>query len=520
MDALRARWDATASPRGLGLLAVAAVGDGAGGGLGRLAAPGLLARLIYAWTGLSPEFGALIADLDGGLEAHNLPLGVVSHMIRDVAAGRPGPVTAIGLGTFVDPALGGGKRGPPAARAAARDVVRRVTFPPLTPGAPPRTLLHYTPPPAIHVALLRGSTADTDGNVAFDREALPLDALTQAAAAHNSGGCVIVQVGRVVPAGSLPPRAVIIPGVLVDRVVVVPGPPAPLAFGQADPGPAAVAALCGGVGRGEGGGPAPHALPTGVRRIVARRAMLALGALCRPGALVNVGVGMAEGVAACVGSPLADADIPAALPLVLSTEAGTIGGAPAGGRLFGASAGAAAHLPTPSMLDLYNGGAIAAAVLGAAEVSGAGDVNVSSFPGRSPGCGGFIDISQSARAVVFVGTFTTGGLAVAVGGGAQPRLRIVKEGRHRKFHRAVGEVTFAGASGRGRPILYITERAVFRLVSGGRGASDMSGANASSELELIEVAPGVDVTRDVLGLMDFTPRVASPLGVMDARCFE
>ena len=527
VDALRARFDATASPRSLGLLVVAAVGDGKGGGLGRLAAPGLLSRLIYAWAGASPEFTSLIAA--GGLEAHNLPLGVVSHMIRDVGAGRPGPITRIGLGTFVDPVNGGGKRGPPAARAAARDVVRRVTFPPAAtpPGGAPRTFLHYTPPRSIDVALLRGTTADEDGNIAFGREALVLDALSQAIAAHNSGGTVIVQVARVVPAGSIPPRAVIIPGVLVDRVVVVPGPQT-LGFGQADPAPDAVAALCGSASRGGGGGggggaspppPTPAAaspLPTGVRRIVARRAMLALGALCTPGSLVNIGVGMAEGVAACVASPLAAADIPASLPLVLSTEAGAIGGAPVGGRLFGASSHAAAHVPTPTMLDLYNGGAVVCAVLGAAEVSAGGDVNVSSFPGRAPGCGGFIDISQSSRAVVFVGTFTSGGLAVAVekGGasGRQPMLRIVREGRHRKFKAGVAEKTFAGEAGRGRPVLYVTERAVFRLV--------VVGGGVAAELELIEVAPGIDVARDVLGQMGFAPRLASPLGLMDGRCFE
>jgi propionate CoA-transferase len=257
-----------------------------------------------------------------------------------------------------------------------------------------------------------------------------------------------------------------------------------------------------------------------VRRIVAHRALLALGSLARPGALINIGVGMPEGVAALV--PVAGpAHIPASLPFTLSTEAGAIGGTPAGGRLFGAALHPAAFTSTAAMLDLYNGGALAVAVLGMAEVNAAGDVNVSRFPGRTPGCGGFIDISQSARSVVFVGTFTSGGLAVAVeeDGGGCPRLRIAREGRHRKFRAAVVEKTFAGCSGGGRPVLYVTERAVFRLVEVDVGGGGTTTSTSTTALELVEVAPGVDVERDVLGQMDFAPRVARPLGVMDARCF-
>jgi propionate CoA-transferase len=321
-------------------------------------------------------------------------------------------------------------------------------------------------------------------------------------AAHNTGGRVVVQVSRLVPRGALPPRSVAIPAALVDAVVVVDAA-SPL-HAQVIGVPHWDGSLCG--EGGEGGTPAPpdtRARVTGVRRVVAHRAMLAIDA---PHALINVGVGMPEGVAALVAERGA-LDIPAALPLTLSTEAGSFGGVPAGGRAFGAAAHPTAQIPMASMLDLYNGGAIDVCVLGAAEVSPSGDVNVSSFPGRSPGCGGFIDISQSARAVVFVGTLTSGGLDARVQGG---RLTIVREGRHAKFRRRVQEVTFAAATNpAGRRVLYVTERAVFRLRAEGGG------------LEVVEVAPGVDLERDVLARMEFRPAVAAG-GVkqMDGRCFE
>lgn len=215
-----------------------------------------------------------------------------------------------------------------------------------------------------------------------------------------------------------------------------------------------------------------------------------------------------QGVAALIAERGA-LDIPASLPLTLSTEAGSLGGVPAGGRAFGAAAHPTSQIPTASMLDLYNGGAIDVCVLGAAEVGPTGDVNVSCFPGRAPGCGGFIDISQSARAVVFVGTLTSGGLDARVEGG---RLVIKREGRHAKFRRRVQEVTFAASTNPpGRRVLYVTERAVFRLRAPGEGGG----------LELVEVAPGVDAARDVLARMEFAPAVAAGgVGLMDGRCFE
>ena len=492
VEALRARHDATSTPRRLHLVVVAAVGDGRGRGAGRLAPLLTDGALTYAWIGLCPE---LAKTIDAGALAacHNLPLGVVSHFFRDVAARRPGPVTRIGLGTFVDPRHGGGKRGP----RTRKEVVSVVKL-------NGEEYLHYAPPPRIDVALLRGTAADADGNISLAREALLGDALNQAMAAHNSGGRVVVQVEKIVPTGSLPPRSVTIPGSLVDGVVVT-ACTSPL-HAQVIGVPGWDGALCGERGGGGAASPPPPPPPlTGVRRVVAHRAMLAITA---PHAVVNIGVGMPEGVAAMVADR-GGRDIPHALPLTLTTEAGSFGGVPAGGRAFGASAHPTAQIPCASMLDLYNGGAIDVAVLGAAQVSPSGDVNVSRFPGRAPGCGGFIDISQSARSVVFVLTLTSGGLKARVT--PDGRLAIEREGKHRKFVDAVDEVTFAAASAGGRRILYVTERAVFRLRTPAEGDG----------LELIEVAPGIDPQADVLSRMGFAPSVvAGGPRLMDGRCFE
>jgi propionate CoA-transferase len=414
--------------------------------------------------------------------AHNVPLGVASHMIRDVVAGRAGPVTAVGVGTFVDPRRGGGRLNARTVKDAA-EVVRL--------GG--REQLWYRAPRALDAALLRGSSADADGNVSFEREALPLDALNQAMAARNSGGLVIVQVERIVAAGALPTRAVVLPACLVDRIVVAP----PHLHWQTLRERLHHLTLSG-EARGGAGALAP--LPLGARRSIALRALRELDA---PRLVVNLGVGMPEGVAAAVAE--LKSSRPLAASATLTTEAGAFGGSPAPGLAFGASHSADAHVPTASMIDFYNGGGVDVAVLGMAEVDSRGCVNVSSFEGRLPGCGGFIDISQSSKRLIFVGTFTSGGLEIAVGGG---RLRILKEGRHRKFVERVREVTFSSAHKRAERVLYVTERAVFRLLPGGAG------------LELCEVAPGVDAERDVLALMGFRPAVADPLPLMTAECFE
>lgn len=504
--ALRRRFDTTGHPKNLSLLMVASVGDGKGRGMDQLAQEGLLEKVIYGWAGNCPSFAQLIGM--NKIKAYNIPLGVVSHMIREVAAGRKGPVTHVGLNTFVDPKYGGGKLNP----VTTDDIVYRISLPQEEinfekkegQGKDDRQtteLLLYKAPKAIHVALLRGTTADLDGNISFEKEALFGDSLAQAMAARNSGGLVIVQVERVADKKTIPTRSVHLPGCLVDKIVVVPPEKASIHHAQTFfPGVPHDPSLSGQVRVPTNLIPALKLDP---RRIIAHRAMLEID---RPNMVVNLGVGMPEGVGAMVAA--LGSTLPGPSSVTLSTEAGVFGGFPCGGPRFGTAHNPVAHIPTNSMIDFYNGGGADLACLGMAEVGEDGCVNVHYFKGRMPGCGGFIDISQNAKKVCFLGTMTSGGLEVSVDHG---KMKIVKEGRARKFVKTVLQKTFAASTTK-RPIIYITERAVFKLVD-----LDSKGTG----LELIEVAPGIDAERDVLPLMDFVP-VIPPNGprVMDQSIFQ
>jgi propionate CoA-transferase len=463
LAALQARFGAEDAPRGLTLLFAAGQGDGKERGLNRLAGDGLLRRAIGGHWGLIPRVGQLA--LEDRIEGYNLPQGVISQMYRDVAAGKPGTVTRVGLRTFVDPRLEGGRIN----GVTTEELVRVIDI-----GG--EEFLFYKAHP-IDVALLRATTADADGNLTMEREALTLDNLAMAMAARNSGGLVIAQVERVAAAGSLHPRQVVVPGVLVDCVVVA-DPSNHAQTYRTHYSPAFSGEL-----RVPLEGMAPLQLDE--RKVIARRAAMELPV----NGVVNLGIGMPEGVAS-VANEERILDL-----ITLTAEPGVIGGMPASGLDFGAAVNTHAVIAQNQQFDFYDGGGLDLACLGMAEAGAAGDVNVSRFGSRLAGAGGFINISQNARRVVFMGTFTAGGLDVCVEEG---RLRIRQEGRSRKFRRAVQQVTFSGpyAAERGREVLYVTERCVFRLTPDG--------------LELTEVAPGVDVERDILAQMGFRPLIRSP----------
>ena len=469
--ALEQRFLLTSTPRDLGLVFTMAAGDHLGRGLDRLAHEGLLKWAVGGHWGMAPELGKMAVGND--IEAHNLPQGVISQLFRDTAAGKPGLLTRVGLGTFVDPRQGGGKIN----ERTTKDRVELIILDGVE-------YLFYKAL-QLDVAFLRGTTADPGGNITMEREALIMEALAVATAVHNAGGLVIVQVERVAENGSLSPREVKIPGILVDCVVVSQPEHHWQTFGTP------YSAALSGELRQVRNSVQPLEL-TG-RKVIARRAAMEL----QPGSVVNLGIGIPEGVANVAAEEhILDY-------LTLTAEPGAMGGMPAGGLDFGSAINAQAILDQPSQFDFYDGGGLDAAFLGMAQADRVGNVNVSRFGSKLAGSGGFINISQNAKRLVFAGTFVVSGRCRVQDG----RLVIADGATGPKFIADVEQRTFSAdyAAAGGQPVLYVTERCVFQLTPDG--------------LELIEIAPGVDLEKHILAHMGFEPIIRGEPKLMDARIF-
>lgn len=466
--ALERRFLQTAGPTGLTLIYAAGQGDGQQRGLNHLAHEGLLRRVIGGHWGLCPELGRMA--LAGAIEAWNLPQGVLCHLFREIAAGRPGLITDVGMGTFIDPLNGGGKL----SNRCSEDLVERIEV-----RGKPFLLYHAFP---ITTALIRATAADPWGNLILEEEAVIGDVLPLAQAAHNHGGPVIAQVQRI-SEEPFSPQRVRVPGRLVTHLVLSDPSEHWQTFGVQQDERFCAPAL-------------PRVTRTGfegdlstdvagvacrdARRIIAERACQEL----QPGSIVNLGIGLPEGIAEVARER-------GLLEQVLLTlESGPLGGEPAQGLNFGAAYLPQAIIDQPAQFDFYDGGGLDFAALGAAEVDQLGNVNVSRFGQRFAGVGGFVNISQKARRLVFCGTLTTGGLDVRWDDSG---LTILQEGRVSKFVRQVQQVSFSGqvAAQQQREVLYVTERAVFCLTAEG--------------LQLLEIAPGIDLQRDVLDQMQFRP---------------
>jgi propionate CoA-transferase len=471
--ALEERFLQTGSPRDLTLTFAVAQGDRAGRGSDRLCHDGLLKCAIGGHWGMAGELGKMAVD--NKIEAYNLPQGVIAQLFRDTAAGKPGLLTRVGLDTFVDPRNGGGKIND----QTTEDRVELMTI-----GG--QEYLFYKAFERLDVAFLRGTTADPNGNITMEREALFLESLAVATAVHNRGGLVIVQVERIADLGALNAKDVKIPGVLVDCVVVSTPEHHTQTWGtQYSP------ALSGELRVPLSSIPA---LPLSERKVIARRAAMEL----RPNAVVNLGIGIPEGIASVA------AEEHVLSYIVLTAEPGVIGGMPTGGMDFGSAINGDAILEQPAQFDFYDGGGLDAAFLGMAQADAQGNVNVSRFGPKLAGSGGFINISQNAKQLMFLGTFMAPCRTRVVDG----QIEITDGVAAPKFLDNVEQRTFSGqyAAAAGQPVLYVTERCVFRLQPDG--------------LELIEIAPGVDLEKDILAHVGFTPIVDAEPKLMDARIFR
>ena len=470
--ALEKRYLETGEPKDLTLIYASGVGDGKDKGANRLAHDGLLKRVIAGHWGMTPKLHKMAREEK--IEGYNLPQGVIAHLFRDIAAHNPRAISSVGLGTFVDPRYGGGKIN----EVTKEDLVELVQF-------DGKDYLAYKTMP-IQVALLRGTTADMDGNITMEKESMSLEVLSIAMAAKNSGGFVIVQVERIADRGALKAKDVKIPGMLVDCVVVS----QPENHWQTYVVPYNPAFSC------EFKVPATsiEALKMGERKIIARRVAFEL----QPNMVVNLGIGMPEGVAS-VANEEGIFEY-----LTLTAEAGSIGGFPSGGLNFGTATNMDCLVDMPYQFDFYDGGGLDLACLGLAQMDRHGNVNVSKFGPKLAGCGGFIDISQNSKRMVFAGTFTAGKTELTVEGG---KLNILKDSGATKFVKDVEQVTFSGktAQSNNLKVTYVTERCVFTLTPEG--------------VELTEVAPGIDVEKDILAYMDFRPIIKNPR-LMDERIFK
>lgn len=470
IDALAASYDQEERPRDLTTVRVVGIGDFAERGFAQLAKPGLMKRTIGSNIGNEPALGAMVEA--GDVEGYSFPQGVLSQLCREIAAGRPGLVTQVGLGTYVDPRQTGGKQG-----AATEDLVEVIEL-------ADREWLFFPAFP-IDVAVVRGSFVDENGNLSMAEEAIRGEMLAMAMAAHNSGGIVIAQAAREVARGSLRPREVEIPGALIDYAYLDPD--------QTQTYTTTASPYYSGRLR------TPHRsvdpLPLEVRKVIARRSLLEF----RPGDICNLGFGISQSIGQIAREEGVDDR------LVLTVEQGVFGGVPAGGADGGAGVDYQALLDQTSMFDFYDGGGLDVASLSFAQIDRHGNVNVHRFPGRLRGPGGFPNISTRTGRVCFVGTLTTGGLDVSV---SESGVAVDTEGTVVKFVEDVDEITFSGpmALERGQEVRFITERAVFSLTARG--------------VTLVEVAPGIDPDRDVVAHMAFEPVVADDIATMDARVFS
>lgn len=486
-EAVQTRFLATRTPRNLTMVHALGIGDKKTKGMNCFAHEGLVRKVIGGHWVWSPAMQQLAVNEK--IEAYILPGGVSSQLMREIGAGRPGLFTHVGLGTVCDPRQGGGRM-----NALAKDDLAEVV------NMDGREYLRYKPFP-IHIAIVRASAADEDGNISFEHEAANLDAQSLALAARTSGGKVIVQVKERLPHGALKAREVRIPSAWVDAIVVDPNQQSSydIPFDAALSGELTSEARHISEQADHAAEIAATSVDFGERQAVARRASIELFNTPKARPVVNYGVGVPDAVAKLIVARGEQHRI------YQTIEHGTYGGTLMDGVLFGYARNASAMLDAPTQFDFYGGGGLDIAFLGFGEFDILGNVNVSKLGGLTVGPGGFIDIAQNAKKVVFCGTLAAKGVKLRTGDG---NMTVLQQGSVKKLVRQVEQITYSGPQGlvRAQEVLYLTERASFRLTTAG--------------IELFEIAPGIDLRRDVLDQMEFAPIVAEHLTVMDSAYFR
>jgi propionate CoA-transferase len=471
LQGIEARYLQQGHPRDLTVIHPVMVASRKGSGINRFAHDGLMRRVIGGSFSIFPDYEITGMIKQDRVEAYNLPIGTIFHWLRESGAGRPGLLTAVGLQTYIDPRVEAGR-----ANAAAKEPLSQIVQ------LAGREWLFY-PALKVDVAIIRGTSADPQGNISVEHEPASLGIFYLALAAKRSGGTVIAQVKQQVESGSVHPRLTLAPGRLVDAIVVDPAQPQSAVGEHPEFSGEARVRLH------------PDPVPLSVESAIARRGMQEL----RDGQLVNLGYGVPALIPA-LGFPQRVHE-----RVAYSIEHGPVGGLPEGMDAFGATANPDILLDSTAVFDLYDGGLLDMTMLGMAQVDQEGNVNVSKFAHMAPGSGGFANICHQTKKIVFCGTFTAGGLQAEIVDG---RVVIRKEGRVKKFIRRVEQITLSGKAARekGQEVLYVTERAVFRLGKDG--------------LELIEVAPGIDPAKDILPQMEFPVTVPPNVATMDPRLFR
>lgn len=463
-------------PKDLTIMFAAGFGDGKTRGLNRFAHRGLIKKVIGGHWGLAPGLGELVNS--NLVEGYNLPQGVISQMFRDMAAKKIGTISHVGLGTFVDPDLQGGKLN----IITTEDIVEKIKI------DNKKVLFFHSQNP--NFALLKGTSSDDDGNISCEEEPLTLEKLSIAMAVKNAGGKVIVQVSKKVKNGSIKPHDVIVPGIMVDYIVISENKEFNKQTYVHDFNHHYVNSSLSTEKIKE------TPLPLDERKLISRRCALLLS---KEKKVINYGIGMPEVIAKVLNEEDQEEYF------VPTVEPGAIGGTPEGGLNFGASINPICIIDQAYQFDFYDGGGLDMAFLGLAQCDESGNINVSKFGPKIAGCGGFINITQNAKEVVFCGTFTASGLELEIKDG---QLKIIKEGKIKKFIKNTEQVTFSGNVARenNKKVIYVTERAVFQLRKEG--------------LTLIEIAPGIDLEEDILNQMEFRPIISNELKLMDSRIFS